>query len=85
MGITKRRGLEIGMHMRNIVSNVNAITEEELEAFIHIIDRDQALGPLLDPTAWRDEQLFESSTGIMKVVRALLDFKKAVSGIGNFA
>lgn len=84
MEITIEKSLEIAKHLDNIIEHVNAITEEELVAYIGVGRREEAMGPMIDPTAWRDGGGFEASRQTIKVLQALIDFKRTVKGIGKF-
>lgn len=83
MGITMERSREIATNIQAIVLNVNAIGEDELKEYIKGISHEESIGPLLDPSAWQSG-LFEVAGGIRTVLTELLNFKKAVSGIGKF-
>lgn len=82
MGWTDHQ-LEIYKKMGVIVEAMNAMDIKDLVQMTQEISRDEAMGPLMDPTAWRDGK-FEEATMIKTVVTAIIDFKKAVSGIGIF-
>lgn len=84
MEITLVRSLEIAPHIEGIREHLNAITEEDLLGLISVGNSEEALGPMLDPTRWRDEGLFDATRQTKKVLQALLDFKRAVKGIGKF-
>ena len=75
--------LETYQKMGKIVEAMNAMDIEDLAQMQWEISRDEAIGPLIDPTAWRDHK-FEEASMIKTVVKAIIDFKKAVSGIGRF-
>lgn len=75
LGIYKKMGV--------IVEAMNAMDIKDLVQMTQEISRDEAIGPLMDPTAWRDGK-FEEAAIIKTVVTAIIDFKKAVSGIGRF-
>lgn len=85
MKITVKRSLEIARNLEGLIGNVNAISEEELEEYIRIGDTQLAIGPMLDPTMWRDNNLFGAYHKTQVVFRALRDFKRIVKGIGKFA
>lgn len=84
MEITIEKSLEIAKHLDNVITHINAITEEELEAYINVGRREEAISPLIDPTAWRDGGRSDSTRQTIKVFQALLDFKRTVKGIGKF-
>ena len=74
----------IGASLRTLVVAVNAISEEDIAEILHSISRELSLGPMIDPTTWRDRNLFDTVRGTEKVIQALLDFKREVKGIGGF-
>jgi len=76
--------LKIYQKMGRIVLAMNDMSIEDLERMDHEIGRDEAIGPLMDPTKWRDENKFEEAHQIKTVVRSILSFKREVSGIGRF-
>jgi len=75
--------LEVYQKMGKIVESMNAMTIEDLAQMSQEISRDEAIGPLIDPTKWRDSK-FDEVRMIKTVVQAIIEFKKAVSGIGRF-
>jgi len=75
--------LEVYKKMGAIVEAMNAMDMDDLCQMFQEIGRDQAIGPFIDPTAWRDGK-FDEARMIKLVVKAIIDFKKAVSGIGRF-
>lgn len=75
---------EVGRSIEELVIAMNAISIEELDSILRSISRDSAIGPLLDPTYWRDSGMFELSHKTRKVIQAIRDFKVEVKGIGNF-
>lgn len=79
-----KRSLEIGEHLKAIVFNVNSISEDELTDLIATGKREETMGPMIDPTAWRDKGKSEQAQGTIKVLQALLDFKRSAKGIGFF-
>lgn len=83
MTLTPERAQEIGVHLKAIVDNLNAITEEEFKEILQVESREEALGPLLDPTAFQHRG-FDLTYQTQKVIRGLLQFKREVSGIGAF-
>lgn len=83
MEITLERSEEISEHLKGIVEHLNGISEEEFEALIEIGRRKEALDPLIDPTGWRDVY-GKANLQTTKVLHSLLDFKRAVKGIGHF-
>ena len=75
---------EVGERLEAIVVAVNALTIEDLDELIRKIDREQAIGPLIDPTLWATE-LMAASTDSVKVLRAIRAFKAEVAILGYFA
>lgn len=75
--------LEIYKKIGAIVVAMNDIGIEDLVKMTQEISRDETIGPFIDPTAWRDGK-FEDARMVKTVVRAIVDFKKAVNGIGRF-
>lgn len=73
---------EVGNSIEIIVEAMNSISIEELDALLKEISRDEAIGPLVDPTLWRDSK-FDTARQTRKVIQAIRDFKVEVSGIGN--
>lgn len=82
MGWTDKQ-LEIYQNMGVIVVAMNSIYIEDLKQMTQEISRDEAIGPLIDPTAWRDGK-FEEVSMVKITIKAVIDFKRAVSGIGRF-
>jgi len=75
--------LKVYQKMGAIIEAMNAMTIKDLAQMTQEISRDEAIGPLIDPTKWRDSK-FDEVRMIKTVVTALIEFKKAVSGIGRF-
>lgn len=75
---------EIGVSLTLIVAAMNDISIEEIDAMLGNISRDSALGPMLDPTKWAREGLFEAAHKTQKVLGSIRQFKIDVSGMGNF-
>jgi len=75
--------LKIFKQMGAIVRAMNAMAMDDLEKMQLEVSRDEVMLPLIDPTKWRDTKSDELST-VKTVVKAVIDFKKAVSGIGVF-
>lgn len=82
MGWTDKQ-FQVYQKMGAIVVAMNAMEMEDLVQMDREINRDEAIGPLIDPTAWRDGK-FDEARMIKKVVRAIIAFKKEVSSIGQF-
>lgn len=73
----------VGKSIEGIVLTMNSVSFEELDAILAAISRDEALGPMIDPTAWQGGK-FEAARQTRKVIQAIRDFKETVRGIGNF-
>ncbi len=82
--ITQEQIQDCANNLTELCRVMNSIEEEVLTSMLRDMSREQAIGPLLDPTLWRDENLFDKSNKTGKVIRAILDFKKEVKGIGFF-
>ncbi len=76
---------EVGKSIEDIVAAMNSVSTEELDSILKSISRDEALGPMIDPTLWGHGGKFEAARQTRKVVQAIRDFKVEVSGIGNLA
>ena len=77
------RQKEIFNKMSAIVVAMNDMSIDDLSRLSREIDRDEAIGPLVDPTKWTSAK-FEEARIIKIVVRAVITFKKEVSGVGRF-
>lgn len=84
MTLTPERARKVGVYLRALVVALNRLTEEDLEAVLSSISRDEALGPMIDPTRWRNGDLFGKAYDTRKVIQAVLILKKEVKGIGDF-
>ena len=79
----RSRSIEVALHLKAIVREVNAIAVEDLEELLRIGSSLQATAPLLDPTGYTagyGDSLHLGQT----VLTALLAFKRQVSGTGGF-
>jgi len=82
MEITMERAEAVGESIKLLVQAFNSVTEEELQALIQVGEHKHAIDPMLDPTRYRAE-----GHGISQgqtVLREMLQFKRAVKGIGYF-
>jgi len=80
--ITMERAEAVGMAITKLVKAFNSITEEEIQALINVGEHKHTVDPFIDPTRYRAE-----SAGITQgqtVLREMLQFKRAVKGIGYF-
>lgn len=84
MAIEPSRATEIGVNLKAVVDNLNAISEEELREVIHDADMEQVMGPLLDPSAFTSGEKFNQIYLTKQVLAAVLQFKREISGIGSF-
>jgi len=84
MTITPGRAIDIGVNLKAVVDNLNAVSEEELEEVINNANMEQTVGPMLDPTAFLGGEKFKQIHLTKRVMTAILQFKKEVSGIGSF-
>jgi len=80
--ITQERAEVVGGALKLLVVVCNMVTEEELEALIHVGEMKHTMDPMLDPTRYREEGPYISQG--QKVLRAFKAFKKEVKGIGFF-
>jgi len=76
---------EVGKSIEGLVVAINSVSSEELDSILSSISRDEAIGPMIDPTLWGHGGKFEAARQTRKVIQAIRDFKIEVSGIGNFA
>ena len=74
---------EISHKMNAIVVAMNDMAMDDLCQMSREIDEDEAIGPLMNPSAWMGGK-FEEVKMIKIVVQAIIAFKKEVSGIGRF-
>ncbi|KKK51019.1 hypothetical protein LCGC14_3119130, partial [marine sediment metagenome] len=66
-----------------IMPHFNSISDDDLDALLGDIGTQMAIGPLIDPTAWRDRESV-AYQGMATVLQAIRTFKREVSGIGRF-
>lgn len=85
MELTVERAQEVASHLKLLVVEVNSITKDDIGAVLKDISISETLGPILDPTGWRDENWFDKANGTKKVMQALLRFKEEVKGVGDFS
>lgn len=76
MKLTKERVQEISSSIALIRCEVFGISEEELDELIKIGSQEEAIGPLLDPTKWRDEDLFGKTAKTLEVLRMIKELKR---------
>jgi len=74
---------EIAVIMESIVTNVNTITNDDIDEILRDLSVEESLGPLLHPSDYQGGR-FERNHQFRKVLTALKGFKTTVSGIGNF-
>ncbi len=81
MELTEERGKEIGKNVVQLIEAMNGFTEEELKAIIETGQREDSIGPIIDPTRYRAESNAIRSTQIF--LKFLLQFKREIKGLGN--
>ena len=79
-----RTAVETGRSLEVIVEAMNSIEVEEIDVMLKSLSRDEAIGPMIDPTLWGHGGMFNVARQTRKVLDAIKAFKKEVSGIGNF-
>lgn len=84
MSMTQEKAQEVGAALRTLIIAVNHISEEDIDEMLQSASKEMALGPMIDLTTFRDENLFGKIHDTQKVLRALKEFKKEVKGIGDF-
>jgi len=84
MAMTQEKAQEVGAALRTLIVATNHISEEDIDEMLRSASREMALGPMIDPTAFRDGNLFGKIHDTEKVLKALREFKKEVKGIGDF-
>ena len=80
-----RTSIETGRSIEVIVEAMNSIELGEIDAILKSLSRDEAIGPLVDPTLWGHGGMFDVARQTRKVLNAIRAFKIEVSGIGNFS
>lgn len=80
--ITYERSVVVGEALKLLVEACNMVTEDELDALIHVGEMKHTMDPMLDPTRYREEG--PSISQGQKVLRAFKTFKQEVKGIGFF-
>ena len=75
--MTQERVKEIADILLRIRMLLTNITAEEITEVVQGLSRDEAIGPLLDPTKWRDEDLFSQSTKSKRFLECLFALKNA--------
>lgn len=81
---TIRRGEGMASCLKALIAAVNDMSEEDIKEVLQSLDREGAIGPLIDPTAFQSGAIFGQLSDTKTVMRALLTFKKEVKGIGSF-
>ncbi len=74
---------EVQQSIEDIVEAMNSIRIEEINRMLESANREETVGPMLDPTRYQMGG-FDAIRQTKKVLQAINDFKYAVSGIGNF-
>lgn len=75
---------KVGESIQCIVKSINSVSIEELDSILSSISQDTTLSPLIDPTEWMEGGRFNAAMQTRQVIHAIKNFKKEVSGIGNF-
>ena len=65
-----------------LIRGFNLIEEEDISRLLRVANHKHTLDPLIDPTRYRNEM--NSITQGETILRAMLEFKKVVNGIGSF-
>ena len=73
--LTKGRIQEIADQLLNIRLQLELIKPEEIEEILRGMSQDEAIGPLLDPTKWRDQDLFTVNAKSQRFLEKLLELK----------
>jgi len=77
--LTKERTKEIADQLLNIRLQLELIKPEEIQEILRGMRQDQAIGPLLDPTKWRDRDLFSLINKSQCFLVKLLELKAVSS------
>jgi len=77
--LTKERTKEIADQLLNIRLQLELIKPEEIQEILRGMRQDQAIGPLLDPTKWRDRDLFSLNNKSQCFLVKLLELKAVSS------
>lgn len=81
--MTTRPVVEVQKSIEDIVKAMNSIRVEELNSMLESANREQTMGPMLDPTRFQGGQVFDAIRQTKKVLEAIKTFKYEVSGIGS--
>lgn len=73
--LTKTRVQQIADLLLNIRLLLEQINPGEIEEIQKGMRHDEAIGPLLDPTKWRNEGLFSLNAKSQRFLEKLLDLK----------
>ncbi len=80
--ITQERLDLIAMAMHHIVIDMNAIKHDEIRKILYDLGHDETIMPLTDPTRYMG--MAKPMQKTKDVLNAILTFKVAVAGIGDF-
>ena len=80
--LTDERRHEIASAMRLIVIGMNAIEPDELRQMLYGLGHDETIMPMIDPTRYMI--MANPMQKTKDIVNAILTFKVAVAGIGDF-
>ena len=73
--LTKERIHEIASLLFNLRLQLQQVNPEEIQEILSGMRQDEALGPLLDPTKWRDEDLFSLNNKSQRFLEKLLELR----------
>jgi len=76
--LTIERRQEITTHLAYILLGLRSFTVEELKQVIDSARQEEAIGPLLDPTKWINEDLFTGVRKTIEVLELLIKLKEAL-------
>lgn len=77
MILTEQRGEEIAGAIKSILLLLGSITEEELQAIKMEAERDSALGPFFNPSAYLGER-FHLNQKMNMIAERLLELKRGL-------
>lgn len=78
--MTKEQIDNISQQIQFIRMALATIPAEALEMSAEKAERDETIGPLLDPSAWQNGKKFDEATRVKKAVDLLLKLKEVWKG-----
>jgi len=75
MAITRQRALEIASVIYAIFDHLDSITEEELQELQTEAQKDSAVGPFLDPSAYQGGARFKLNQAMGIIAKSLSELK----------